>query len=192
MTRTNLLVFAGSAREASFNKKLARLAAAAANEAGAAATFVDLRDYPLPLMDEDLEAAQGEPTHATALKTLMKQADGFIIASPEHNSAYSALLKNVIDWASRKREGEKPRACFEGKTALLLSASPGQLGGLRGLVVLRMLLGNLGMLVLPDQLAIGAAHQAFDAQGALVDEAKAAMLKKLVAGQVALTAKLKG
>ena len=108
---------------------------------------------------------------AGAFKKLMIGHDGMLIASPEYNSAYSALLKNAIDWASRKEvESEPPLQAFRGKVVTLMSASPGALGGLRGLVVLRMLLGNLGMIVLPGQQAIAHAGKAFHGDGSLLDD----------------------
>jgi NAD(P)H-dependent FMN reductase len=185
-----ILVFAGSAREGSYNKKLARVVSEALQAAGAKVTLVDLRDFPMPLFDQDLEAA-GDPAPVTALKTLMKQADGFVISSPEHNSTYSALLKNTIDWASRKREGETALQCFAGKAALLVSASPGQLGGLRGLLALRALLGNLRVLVSPDQLAVSSAHTAFREDGSLADQKQAETVANMAASFVALAGKLK-
>lgn len=186
-----ILVFAGSAREGSYNKKLARIMAEELKKAGAAATYADLRDYPMPLFDEDLEAAQGEPATAKAFKKLMMEADALVIASPENNSTYSALLKNTIDWASRKREGETPQQCFAGKLGLILSASPGQLGGLRGLAALRALLGNVGMILLPDQLALSSAHKAFHPDGSLVEEDKAKKVKEMAGKLVAMASKLK-
>jgi len=187
-----ILVFAGSAREGSYNKKLARVMTAALIKAGAAARFVDLRDYPMPLFDEDLETAQGEPANAKAFKRIMMDHDAFVIVSPENNSTYSALLKNTIDWASRKREGETPQQCFAGKLGMILSASPGQLGGLRGLAALRVLLGNVGMILLPDQLALSAAHKAFNPDGSLVEEDKAKRVQEMAEKLVAITGKMKG
>lgn len=192
MNQPKILVFAGSAREGSFNKKLARVMTAALVKAGAAATFIDLRDFPMPLFDEDLETAQGEPAAATAFKRLMMEHDAFVVVSPENNSTYSALLKNTIDWASRKREGETPLQCFSGKTAMILSASPGQLGGLRGLAALRMLLGNLGVILLPDQLALSAANKAFNPDGSLAEEDKAKRVQELAGKLVAIASKMKG
>ncbi|HMO49543.1 MAG TPA: NAD(P)H-dependent oxidoreductase [Kiritimatiellia bacterium] len=190
-TIPRILFFAGSAREDSYNKKLARLAANVGQTAGAAATFADLRDYPMPLFDQDLEAREGEPATVTAWKQLMKDHDAFVIASPEHNSTYSALLKNTIDWASRKREGEAPRACFAGKVALLISASPGNLGGLRGLLNLRALLANVGVMVMPDMLAVPAAHQAFDEAGGLKNQQQQESLSGLIASLVETAGRLK-
>ncbi len=167
-TPPKILAFAGSLRQGSFNKRLVSCAAAAAEREGAEVTVIDLADYPLPLFDEDLEA-RGVPENATKLKAMMMETDGFLIASPEYNSSLSGALKNMIDWASRPAEGEAPLAAFAEKTAVIMSASPGGLGGLRGLVHLRAILGNIQVIVLPQQHALPAAHQAFDEQGRLTD-----------------------
>src|SRR6266446_5332539 len=100
-TIPRILAFAGSTRAASFNKRLVRIAARGAEAAGAEVTVIDLRDLPLPLFDQDQEAAEGPPENAKRLKALMVASDGFLIASPEYNSSISAVLKNTIDWASR-------------------------------------------------------------------------------------------
>ena len=191
MTQPKILAFAGSTRSASFNKQLVQLAANAARDAGAEVTFVDLRDLALPLFDQDLEDASGLPENAKKLKSLLRDHDGFLISSPEYNSSISAVLKNAIDWASRaESDDEPPLVAFRGKAAALLSASPGALGGLRGLVTLRSILGNIGVLVLPDQVAISTAHEAFEA-GHLKDERKAAQVTKLARALVEFIAKLK-
>jgi chromate reductase, NAD(P)H dehydrogenase (quinone) len=190
-TSPKILVFAGSAREGSYNKKLAKVAAKALEECGASVTFADLRDYPMPLFDEDLEARDGEHPNATAFKTLMKTHDGFVIVSPEHNSTYSALLKNTLDWASRKRPGEARFECFAGKVTTIMSASPGFLGGLRGLLSLRALLSNIEMLVLPTQLTLPSADKAFNEDGALKDADKTATIKKMMAAMVEMMRKIK-
>ena len=185
-----ILAFAGSLRQASYNKKLVRLAAEGAWAAGAEVTVADLRDYPMPVYDEDLEKAQGLPEMAMKWKQLLISHHGFLISAPEYNSSITAALKNAIDWASRPSPGEPPLVAFRGKSASLMSASPGQLGGLRGLVTVRSILGNIGVLVLPDQLAIARAHEAFTADGSLKDaqqleairglgKALATMLRKL-------------
>ena len=160
-----ILAFAGSTRQDSYNKKLVQIAVQGASNAGADVTYLDLRDLPLPLFDEDLEAREGLPTNVKKLKELMIAHQGFLIASPEYNSSVSAVLKNAIDWASRPQPGEAPLACFKGKVAVVMSASPGALGGLRGLVHIRSILGNLSMIVLPEQRAIGNAHAAFTPEG---------------------------
>ncbi len=164
-----ILAFAGSTRKESWNKKLVRIAAAGAQGAGAEVTFLDLRDLPLPLFDEDLEAAEGLPANGRKLKDLLLDHDGFLLSSPEYNSSISAVLKNAIDWASRPVQGEPPLACFSGKTAALMSASPGALGGLRGLVHVRAILSNINVLVLPDQVAVPKAHESFASDGTLKD-----------------------
>lgn len=185
MPTPKILAFAGSTRSASFNKMLASHAAEAARVAGAAVTVVDLRDLALPLYDGDLEEAQGLPEGAKHFKKLLRKHDGLIIASPEYNSSITAVLKNAIDWASRSEsDDEPPLVAFRGKAAALMSTSPGGLGGLRGLVHLRAILGNIGVIVLPDQVAIPAAHEVFDDAGHLKDEKKAkqvaALAKSLV------------
>lgn len=190
---SKILVFAGSTRTDSFNKKLAHIAAEAARTAGAEVSFVDLRDLALPLYDGDLEDSQGLPEGAKQFKKLLREHDGFIIASPEYNSSVTAVLKNAIDWASRTETDDEPSlVAFRGKVALLMSASPGALGGLRGLVHLRAILGNIGVIVLPDQLAVGAAYDAFDEAGGLKDPKKAAQVAGLVKGLVEFLAKHAG
>ena len=165
-----ILAFAGSARKESHNKKLVACAAKIAREQGAEVTLIDLRDYELPLYDGDLEDAQGAPAAATELFNLFKQHDALLIACPEYNGSITPLLKNTIDWVSRPREGEPRLAAYIDKVAALVSASPGQLGGLRGLVPVRALLGNIGVHVVPSQLAVGESHAVFDEQGEIKDE----------------------
>ena len=163
-----LLVFGGSLRRESVNQKLAAIVAAGARQAGAEVTLIALRDFPLPLYDGDLEAASGLPENARRLKALFREHHGLIIASPEYNSSIPGVLKNAIDWISRA-ESREDVSVFAGKTAILCAASPGALGGLRGLIHLRAILGNMGVVVLPDQVAVGQAYQAFSPEGALVD-----------------------
>jgi NAD(P)H-dependent FMN reductase len=169
MAAPKILAFAGSARAESFNKKLLRLGVEGARRAGAEVTLLDLRDLPMPLYDGDLEARDGLPENALKLKQLMLTHQGFLLACPEYNSSITALLKNTIDWASRPVPGEAPLACFVGKVAGLMSASPGALGGLRGLVTVRSILGNIGVLVLPDQVSVPHAADAFEPDGRLKD-----------------------
>ena len=168
--RPRVLAFAGSTRRESFNKKLVLRAATGARAAGAEVTVLDLATLPLPLFDEDLERESGLPANALELKRLMSEHHGFLISCPEYNSSITAVLKNAIDWASRKAEpAEKPLSAFRGKAAALMSASPGALGGLRGLVHVRAILGNLGVIVLPDQRAVSRAHESLAEDGSLVD-----------------------
>ena len=137
--KPKILAFAGSLREGSYNKKLIKTAIQ-----GAEVTYIDLKDYPLPIYNADIEEKEGLPANAIKIKELMWKHDGFIIASPEYNSSISAALKNLIDWASRPATKEEVYlSCFIDKVALLISASPGYLGGIRGLVHLRSILENI-------------------------------------------------
>jgi NAD(P)H-dependent FMN reductase len=177
-----LLFIAGSAREGSFNKRLARLGAEIADASGVAATFADLGDYPMPIYDGDLEARDGVPENASKLKALMQVHAGIFIASPEYNAGMTPLLKNAIDWVSRIRdEGEQPLQVFKTRVFAVSSASPGRFGGMRSLMALRQsLVLGLGALVLPEQLAIPNAREAFDDQGQLKDKAQQELLKVLI------------
>jgi chromate reductase, NAD(P)H dehydrogenase (quinone) len=186
-----ILAFAGSTRTESFNKKLARIAVEGARAAGADVTLIDLRDYPLPLFDGDLEAAHGLPEKARDLKALFLAHDGLLLSCPEYNSSITAVLKNTIDWVSRPVPNEPPLAGFTGKIASLMSASPGALGGLRGLVHVRAILGNIGVIVLPEQIAVSRAGDAFDDQGRLKDAKQQAAILGLGRGLATFLAKLK-
>lgn len=169
MGSTRVLVFAGSARRASWNKLLARTAAQSAEKAGAAVTLLDLAELPMPLYEGDLEERDGLPEHARSFKRLLTEHAGWILACPEYNSSITPLLKNSIDWATRTEDAKGTLECFQGKVAGLLATSPGALGGLRGLVTVRSILSNIGVLVLPEQVAVPKASEAFDAEGKLVD-----------------------
>lgn len=185
-----IIALAGSTREKSYNKTLARFMAKAAEGMGATVTFVDLRDLAMPIYDEDQEKASGLPAGAKRLKELMLPAHGLLIASPEYNSSVTGVLKNAIDWASRPVAGEAPLACFTGKVAGIAAASPGALGGLRGLVHLRSILGNIGTIVLPQQVAVMKAAEAFDEQGVPRDEKQRKSIETLASAVVSTARKL--
>jgi chromate reductase, NAD(P)H dehydrogenase (quinone) len=185
-----ILAFAGSARKSSFNKKLVRIAVAGARAAGAEVTLIDLNDFPLPLFNEDEEAQHGLPPNGRKIKDLMLSHQGFLISSPEYNSSISGLLKNTIDWASRPVPGEPPLACFANKVAVLMSASPGALGGLRGLVHVRAIFGNIGTCVLPGTISIPKAMDAFEEDGSLKDKKQQAAVEKLGADLAGMLHKL--
>lgn len=186
-----ILCFAGSLRNDSFNKKLVKIAMAGAKEAGADVTYVDLKDFPLAVYDGDVESEQGIPENAMKLKELLLANQGILIACPEYNSSISAALKNAIDWASRPAKGEGPLACFKGKIAGLMSASPGALGGLRGLVTVRSILENIGVMVVTEQVSVSQAGQAFNADfSALLDEKKDASVRKIGERVAEITSKL--
>jgi chromate reductase, NAD(P)H dehydrogenase (quinone) len=190
MNKVKILIFAGSARKDSLNKKLAKLAADEVSVVGAEASLVDLKDFPMPLYDGDLEAESGLPPEAKKFKELLKSSHAFIIASPEYNSSISPLLKNVLDWASRKENGEAPLEAFSGKVAAIMSASPGGLGGIRGLVQLRAMLENIQVMVIPDQVTISMAHDLFLEDGKIKDSKKHDQIKQVASKLVSITSKL--
>jgi chromate reductase len=169
-----ILAFAGSARKDSFNVKLVNIAAAGARGGGRGTRPERLSDA---TFNQDLEAADGAPPQASRLKEIMRAHGGLLIASPEYNSSISPLLKNTIDWVSRPADGEPMLAAYQGKVAGLMSASPGRLGGLRGLVHLRSILSNIGVHVIPDQVTVGEAGSAFDDRGDLVDDRRRASVQ---------------
>lgn len=164
---TKILALAGSTRHDSWNQKLIRAAAAAARSAGAEVTLLDLKDYPLPLYDGDLEAKEGLPEPAQRLKSLFKAHDALLIAGPEYNSSISPLLKNTLDWVSREWQGESGLVPYQNKVAAIMAASPGALGGMRMLPHLRQILNALGVLVLANQLSMPKAGEAFNQDGSV-------------------------
>ena len=170
---TKLLIFAGSIRAQSFNRRLAHVAAQLATGLGAEVTLLELSTLNIPLYNADLES-QGTPPDVIRLKQLMLEHPGWVICSPEYNGSYTALLKNTLDWASspvkNDPEWSQGMRSFNGKVVGLLSASPGALGGLRSLGNLAPLLRNLQCWVAPQQFALGQAGSAFDAHGQLIDE----------------------
>jgi chromate reductase, NAD(P)H dehydrogenase (quinone) len=158
-----ILALSGSSRRGSLNQKLLDQAADGARAAGAEVTSIRLSDFELPIYNADLEAEYGLPKGAQALKALLADDQGLLIATPEHNGGYTALLKNALDWMSR------PNGFPSGKVAALVSASPGLLGGVKSQLSLQIVLNNLGVHVIPESFALGAAHQFFGAEGGLKD-----------------------
>ncbi len=190
MSTPRLLAFAGSGREESLNGKLLRLAAQACEGAGATVTLLPGSALAIPLYDGDSEHEHGLPQAAQALKRLIAAHDGLLIASPEYNGSLTPALKNALDWASR-REGDEPGlAAYQGKTAAIIAASPGRLGGARSLMALRHVLSALGVHVIPQQLALAQAAKAFGEDGELVDSAQAAALAGVAQALVETTALL--
>ncbi len=178
-----LLVFAGSARAGSWNRKLAVNAARMATDEGAQVTLLELGDFDVPLYNGELEA-RGTPRDVVRLKEIFHAHAAWVVCSPEYNGSYTALLKNTIDWVSSPIKGDpdwssgtKP---FHGKVVGLLSASPGALGGLRSLSHLAPLLRQLQCWVAPQQFALAKASEAFDAQGQLIQEAQLQAVRNVV------------
>ena len=192
---TQLLIFAGSTRQASFNRKLAHVAAEMARASGAEVTHIELSDFDIPMYNADLEA-QGTPADVMKLKQLMFEHPAWIICSPEYNGSYTALLKNTIDWVSSPvksdpawQEGFKS---FTGKVVGMLSASPGPLGGLRSQSHLAPLLLNAQCWVAPKAFALGRAGDAFDADGKLVNPAHVKSVQAVIDQVLDASRKLNG
>ena len=185
-----LLAFAGSTRTDSYNKKLIKIAVNAARSAGAEVTLIDLRDYPLPVYDGDLEKNEGMPQNGRKLKELFFEHHGLMLSLPEYNRSMSGVFKNTIDWISRQEKGEEDLKALNGKIAGLMSASPGPLGGLRGLIHARAMLENINVMVIPEQVSISKAHEAFENE-MLKDEKQKKSVDKLAADLVDFTKRLR-
>ena len=181
MAVPKVLIFAGSIRTGSHNARLAALASKEFALAGAEITRISLIDYPLPLYDGDLEAKSGQPENAVKLKRLMATHQGVFIASPEYNASVTPLLKNTIDWISRVRErGEAPLAVYKNRVFAIGGASDGAYGAMRSLMALRQVLElGCGALVIPEQIAVMRASEAFDEMDNLKDERAANLLKRI-------------
>jgi NAD(P)H-dependent FMN reductase len=180
-----LFAFAGALRRDSLNKKLARLAAAAAERAGATVDLADFREFDIPVYDGDVEATTGVPAGAQAMRARFAAADAFLISSPEYNFSIPGTLKNAIDWISRVNP-----SVFRGKCGMLCSASPSLVGGNRSLWALRVPLETLGATLHPDMFSLAQAHEAFDQAGDLKDPKLAARLEKMVDAFVATVRKV--
>lgn len=191
-----IVFFSGSIRQGSYNTALARYAyALAAQHADVEAVYIDLADYDMPLMNEDIEKA-GKPEKAAAFKKIIQDADAMFITTPEYNGFFSPLLKNAIDWASRPHTDtstySNDRPTFDGKVAAIAAASPGAMGGIRALPHLRTLLSGIGVHVVPTQTSVGAGAQAFDDQGQMTDERQRGMIESEVIQLIQTTQALRG
>ena len=182
-----ILAFSGSARRESLNKKLLANVVATARQAGAEVTELDFRELPIPLYDGELEDAEGMPANAQKFVDLIVGHHALLIASPEYNSQMTPLLKNAIDWATRAEENP-----LQGKIAAVVSASPGNFGGIRSLTLARQLLTHLGCHVVPVQCVLPQADKAFDAAGKLTNERVRATAGKVAEALVETTRKLHG
>ena len=176
-----ILAFAGSMRAGSFNRKLLQ-AGIDALRPQAEIDHLDLRDLALPLYDGDLEEKEGLPAGAKAFKTRIAAAQGILLATPEYNHSVPGTLKNAIDWASRP-----PDNPFRGKVVLLMGASPGQFGAVRGIAVVRASLIALFAHVLPQTVMLARADQGFDAEGRLADPKVKSQVEKACAELVRVT-----
>ncbi len=183
-----LLALSGSARRSSYNLSLVRAMAAGAEAAGAEVMVIDWAEFVLPVFNEDIESQL--PPAAVRLKTLFAEAQGFMIAEPEYNGGYSALMKNAIDWVSRPLPGAPTGSVFKNKTVVIAGATTGRWGAVRSIRQLREVLGYLGCIVLPDTVSVNEAGKAFDAEGRLLDEKTAALAAATGAALARATAAL--
>ena len=178
MPNPKILVIPGSTRTGSHNVKLAALAAKELTLIDADVTRISLVDFPLPLYDADLDV-RNQPANAVKLKQMFMAHHGVFIASPEYNASVTPLLKNALDWVSRVRErGDPLYAAFRNRVFAIGAASPERTGGLRSLMALRQILElGCGALVIPEQVAIAQADQAFDDMDNIVDMRNANLLR---------------
>jgi chromate reductase len=180
MSALKILVIPGSLRTGSLN---ARLAAAAAHEfaqAGAEVTRISLGDFPLPIYDGDLQAKSGVPKHAVNLKRMIGAHQGVLIVTPEYNSSVPALLKNAIDWVTRVQDAHETRGqVFRDRAFAIAAASESRLGGTRSLAALRLILSACQATVIPSQLALAFAGEAYDDMDRLKHPADVEMLKAM-------------
>lgn len=170
MSLPGILAFAGSVRRESFNRRLLAAAIDGAREAGAGVTHIELADFPLPLFDQDAEARDGLPANGRRLRDLFKGHAGLLLACPEYNGSITPLLKNTLDWVSRKDGAESGSLPYKNKVVGLVSASDGRWAGMRGLRHVREILTTLGCIVLPEQYCLSAASQAYDEAGGIKDD----------------------
>ncbi|MNX16972.1 FMN-dependent NADPH-azoreductase [compost metagenome] len=169
-----VLAMAGSLRKDSYNKKLIKVGAEALRRAGAEVDLLELNDVAMPPYDGDLEDASGLPPGAAAFKRRLAWADGFLISSPEYNYSIPGTFKNAIDWASRGEED-----VFKGKIAALMAASPGGAGGMRMLPHLRQVLTALDVWLVPSQVTVAKADDAFQPDGSLASAHTAKQIQAL-------------
>jgi NAD(P)H-dependent FMN reductase len=173
-------VIPGSLRSGSLNAKLAAVATRALAQEGAEVTRISLGDFPLPIYDGDLQAKSGVPKHAVNLKRMMAAHHGVLIVTPEYNSSVPALVKNTIDWVSRVQDVHETRGqVFRERVFAIASASGGRLGGARALAALRLILSACHAQVIPSQLALAFADDAYDEMERLKNSTDAEALKAL-------------
>jgi chromate reductase, NAD(P)H dehydrogenase (quinone) len=176
-----ILVIPGSLRTGSHNAKLAMAAAHAFAQAGVDVTRISLGDFPLPIFDADLQARSGVPKHAVNLKRMMGAHHGVLIVTPEYNSSIPALVKNTIDWVTRVQDPHEVRGqVFRDTPFAIAAASEGRFGGTRALAALRLILSACHATVVPNQLALSFADQAYDDMDRLKKEDDIEALKALV------------
>lgn len=178
--KPKILAFAGSLREHSFNKRVLKAAIKGAEAAGAEVTFIDLRDFPMPIYNPDEHQQNGFDENAARFQQILSEHDGLLIATPEYNGSLPGGLKNSIDWASRKSDKFGMIEVFRGKHAALVTASPGAFGGIRCLAHLRGVLSILLVNVLPSEIAVTFVADKFQADSEeMTDEKTKTILENL-------------
>lgn len=185
-----ILLLPGSKRDGSINVRLLQAIANRIEQAGHTADRVEEADLTAPIYDSDCEAEVGVPDSIKALNQRMKDADAIVVASPEYNGYFSPLLKNTLDWMSRKQDGQPGTAVFTDKPALVLAASPGAMAAARALPHIRQQLANLGLNVYRAQLGVGKATERLDEQGNVVDDNLSEQLDSLTTGFLDFAGKL--
>lgn len=191
--KPKILAFAGSLREHSYSKRVVKTAMKGAENAGAEVTYIDLRDYPMPIYNADDHEKDGFHVNAAKLQKLLSEHDGLLICSPEYNGSLSGALKNAIDWTSRQSDEFKMVEVFKGKFAAIMTESPGVFGGLRCLGHLRTVLSIMFVNVLPSEIAVGKVHTMFDGDGdEMTDEKMKKILGDLGASLVDMLKKMHG
>jgi chromate reductase, NAD(P)H dehydrogenase (quinone) len=191
--KQRILAFAGSLREHAYSKRVVKTAIEGAQSAGADVTYIDLRDFPMPLYNADDHVQKGFDENAAKFQRLLYEHHGLLICSPEYNGSLSGALKNAIDWASRASDEFKMGEVFGGKVGAIMTASPGGFGGLRCLGHLRSILSILGVNVLPSEIAVGKVHEMFDGDSeSMTNETMKNLLESLGASLVDTLQKLHG
>jgi chromate reductase len=185
MSALKILVIPGSLRTGSLNAKLAAVAAHEIAAAGAEVTRISLGDFPLPIYDGDLQTKSGVPKHAVNLKRMIGAHHGVLIVTPEYNASVPPLVKNTIDWVTRVQDANETRGqVFRGRAFAIAAASEGRLGGARSLAALRLILSACHATVIPNQLALSFASEAYDDMDRLKQpadiEALQAMVRQLI------------
>jgi len=181
MAALKILIIPGSLRSGSHNAKLAMVAASEFVQADAEVTRISLADFPLPIYDGDLQARSGVPVNAVNLKRMIGAHHGVLIVTPEYNSSVPALVKNTIDWITRVQDPHEVRGqVFRDKPFAIAAASASRLGGTRALAALRLILSACHATVIPSQLALSFADEAYDDMDRLKKEADIEAMKALV------------
>lgn len=170
-----ILMFAGSLRKESFNKKILNAIMPFLKEQNVDVEFVDLVDLQIPILNEDDEKANGIPSGAQTLVKKIQESSALIISAPEYNGSISGVLKNTIDWVSRDKAN-----VFQGKMIMLMSASPGYFGGVRGLWHTKVPLDKLEAQVYPEFFHLPSANKAFTPEGTWIDEKMKTQVEKIL------------